>query len=364
MHLSKLIIPLALSVALAAPAQQTKKLTAEKHNEYGLVYSLPQTQLSITLTLNKTVETAGPFCQYAKKYLGTDRVVAEDRTAWSIIDVKVTPFGVADTSQQYLMQLKPGSPTYISVTPDGGMICAINAETRAPQLPVAESMGVLENTLVWNPDEYLQYVGEDFLSSQSMSRRAQMLAESIMEVRDAKIALTRGTADNMPSDGEQLSLMLKSLAHQEETMTRAFTGHTYSEQLVATYIYTPEKEGKSVLMRLSAFDGPTTPDDYAGEPLYVSLKITQRPQLPRDEKGEEKKIPKDAVIYRIPGEAAVTLSYRARNIWEATLPVAQFGVDFGVSPTLFTDRKTPSFAIFNPVTGFLEEIGAVSELEK
>ena len=33
--------------AASADAQQTKMLTADKHNEYGIVYSLPLTELKI-----------------------------------------------------------------------------------------------------------------------------------------------------------------------------------------------------------------------------------------------------------------------------------------------------------------------------
>ncbi|MDE5902244.1 MAG: DUF4831 family protein [Muribaculaceae bacterium] len=32
---------------------------------------------------------------------------------------------------------------------------------------------------------------------------------------------------------------------------------------------------------------------------------------------------------------------------------------FGLAPNLFTDRKEPSYAIFNPVTGGLKELGTV-----
>lgn len=34
-------------------AQETKRLTAEKHNEYGLIYSLPQTHLDIEVVATK-----------------------------------------------------------------------------------------------------------------------------------------------------------------------------------------------------------------------------------------------------------------------------------------------------------------------
>ena len=57
-------------------AQTTQKFTAAKHNEYGLVYSLPVTHVRIMVEAEKTVSKAGPFYKYAKKYLGIDNVVA------------------------------------------------------------------------------------------------------------------------------------------------------------------------------------------------------------------------------------------------------------------------------------------------
>lgn len=47
-------------------AQETKRLTAEKHNEYGLIYSLPQTHLDIEVVATKTTRKAGPYYQYAE----------------------------------------------------------------------------------------------------------------------------------------------------------------------------------------------------------------------------------------------------------------------------------------------------------
>ena len=103
----------AVTAFIGVSAQNTRLLTADKHNEYGLVYTLPVTALRIEVTALRTVREAGPYWQYAKKYMGTDKVVREDSEQWQVKDVKVTPYGVADTERQYLMQLKPGALTYI-----------------------------------------------------------------------------------------------------------------------------------------------------------------------------------------------------------------------------------------------------------
>lgn len=363
-HLISIILAGTLFWTAPAPAQQTKRLSAEKHNEYGLVYALPLTKLAVTVKARKTVSTPGPFNKFAKQCLGSSDVVTSPSTTWEIAEVSVEPFGVADRSEQYLMQLKPGATTFVSVASDG-MLLAINANEEDNTRPEAESILLsTDGETDYNPNAYLQYASEDFLASQSSLKQAQMLAESIMEVRDAKISLTRGTADNMPTDGRQLELMLQSLSHQEDVMTKAFTGNTYTQTMEATYTFTPDKEGREVLLRINDFEGFTDADDLSGEPLYITVSNIARASLPKDENGEVKKVPKDAVIYTIPGSAQVSLSWRGRQLLSREFEIAQYGVQFGLNPLLFTSKKSPSYLIINPDTGNISRLGPVSELNE
>ncbi|MBD5207836.1 MAG: DUF4831 family protein [Bacteroidales bacterium] len=355
----KILAGLALMVSLGAqqaPAQQTRILTADKHNEYGLVYRLPKTALRIEVTATRTRRKAGPFWQYAKKYIGTDQVIREDSEEWTLNSVSVAPYGVADDETEYLMQLKPGSVAYISVDADG-MIGAINKEI--PSAPAIETATARPENAdrPLDVNRYLQYVNDEFLASQSSGKKAQLLTENIMEVRDAKVSLSRGTAETMPTDGRQLELMLNSLADQEASMTAAFRGLEDTATFTMTYTYLPADNGREVLFRLSDFAGFVDADDLSGAPVYISVEITRQGELPVDVKGEEKKLPKDAVIYNIPGAARVTVSHNGRNYFEREFEFAQFGVKFGLNPTLFSDKKAKSFAVFSPVTGALTEIG-------
>ena len=362
-HIMKRIIFLSVALMAMLPiaAQQTRRLTAEKHNDYGIVYTLPKTGLKIKVSACKTVTQAGPYALYAKKYIGTDKVITDDSQTWSITDVSVSSYGIADREKEYNMQLKPGALTWVTVAEDG-MLLSINAPATVSDDVTGERTKSPDKGI--DPRAYLEFVGEDFLASQSTAKQAQMLAESLMEVRDAKLSLTRGTADNMPTDGKQLELMLSSLARQEAAMTAAFTGQSYTEYAENTYTYLPGEEGTEILMRISDFDGFTEADDYAGEPLSISIKVKERPELPVDEKGREKGLPRDAVVYTVPGIATVSLTYMGRKIYEQDFEMGQYGLSYGLQPSLFSDKKSPSYARFNPATGALEEIGAVSELSR
>lgn len=367
MKIRKYALGLAVAAAVAVPAaaQQTRMLTAEKHNEYGIVYSLPVTALEFEIEAEHTVSTAGPFFRYARKYVGTDKVVTADSESWTVKRVRMRPKGIPDAGRTYLMQLKPGATTQVCVAGEGdGMLLAINTDVSLPAPDCWQDTPLSASTL--SDDSYLQYVDGDFLVSQSSAKRAQMLAEALMAVRESKLSLSRGTAETMPADGRQLELMLQSLEAQEKAMTEAFTGTVQRETVVRRFDFVPDSAAsgnaaplREVLCRLSDFAGFTAPDDLSGAPIYVSVEYTSRPEIPLDDKGAPKRLPKDAVAYVIPATARVTLTWQGREVFSGNADVAQQGIVFGLDPKLFTDKKAPSMAEFDPATGALLRISEI-----
>lgn len=355
----KIIFIMACLIATPlAIGQSTKVLTAEKSNDYGLVYSLPTTALEVEVTASHQVGKKGPFYLYAKKSIGTENAIAEDYEKWEITEVKVRPYGVPDASTQYLMQLRPGAVTSITVDPNG-MLLAINKDVK-PQTSRANDDVAKPEKVKWpTGNEYLEFVDEDFVASKSSAKQAQLLAESLMEVRESKLALTRGTADAMPADGKQMELMLASLGQQEAALTAAFTGSVASETVSRKFTFVPEGDSKQILFRMSDFAGFVDADDLSGDPIYIQVETINEASLPVDIKGEPKKLPKNAVIYNIPGSAQVSIISGNKKLYDKEIQMSQFGMTFGLDPVLFTDKKDPYFAIFDPVTGALLEISSM-----
>lgn len=358
MRLSKIIALAGVLALSAAPVwgQQTKLLTGDKSNEYGVVYSLPQTELVVDATCRVTTRVPGPFRQYAKRYLGSEAQVREASSAVELTDVKMSSRGVAGP-EKYLLQMKPGAVAELCVS-ESGMLLSINTEAPVAALPPLA--GTDESQSAPDMDEYLQYVDADYMSSLSSAKKAQLLAQAIMEIRDSRLSLSRGTAETMPADGRQLELMLASLQKQEDALVRAFNGYEHTRTQSRRYYFMPDSTSvgeETVLFRLSDTDGFCDKEDYSGEPVYLSLRELQRPELPLDMKGEPKAFPKNAVVYALPGTATVRLEYKGEAVGgETQMDFAQYGVTFGLDPKLFTDKRKPSLAIFNPATGALERI--------
>lgn len=340
-------------------SQETQRFTANKHNEYGLVYSLPVTHLNIEVEAVSTIKKAGPYYKYAKKYLGVSDVISSDSQTWDIKEVAVTPLGVPDKQNEYLMQLKGGSVPFLILDSEG-LPLSINAEV--DEAVVKRKRNQYADKSVLEGNDYASVFSEDMVASESTMKRAEAAAAKIFELRESRNDLVSGNADKMPPDGASLKLMLDELNRQEEVLTAMFKGTVQTETRVFRFDYLPADDVKNeIVFRVSDYNGIVGKGDLSGEPVYLTLKILEKGELPVDEKGEVKKMPKNAVVYNIPGRANVKLSYRGKTIANETVQVAQFGVVFGLDPKMFIDKKSPAYVIFNPESGSIKEIGTVDD---
>lgn len=347
----------AMLPAMPAAAQETQKLTASKHNEYGLIYSLPTTHLNIEVEAVRTIKKAGSYYRYAEKYLGVKNPVAKDSETWDIKDVQISPFGVPDKNNEYLMKFKAGATPFV-VLDANGLPLSVNIEPE--ESVIKRKRNKMADISLLDGTDYASAFTEEMIASESIMKRAESAAAKIFELRESRNDLVSGNADRMPPDGASLKLMLDELNRQEQMLTALFTGTTQTETKVFRFDYVPVKDiEREVAFRVSDINGIVDKNDLSGDPVFLSLKITAQGALPVDEKGVEKKLPKGAVMYTVPGKADVRLAYHEKTLASASVEVAQFGVEFGLDPKMFTDKKTPAYIIFHPETGGIKEIGTL-----
>ena len=336
-------------------AQETKRLTADKHNEYGLVFSLPQTHLDLEVVATKTTRKAGPYYQYAEKYLGIPGAITQDSEEWSLTSVKVNPYGVPDPDEEYLMQFKAGSNGYI-VLDENGLLLSINTEPAvdsiAPTAPKVKTKSPLDN------NDYAKVYSEELLMSASTAKMAEVAAKQLYRIRESRLNLVTGEVDELPADGESFKLVIQQLDEQEAALTALFMGTTQTETVVKHIDYLPIAESTNeVVFRISDLYGVVSADNLSGAPIYLTLKITEEGQLPVDNKGNIVELPKKALAYTIPGKAVIAISYDGRTYVEEELPIAQLGVVYGLDSSWFVDKKAPANAVFDATTGALLRLG-------
>lgn len=357
------ILLLTVAVCLTgktAAAQTTQKLTATKLNEYGLIYTLPSTVIDVTVEAKKTVKQPGEYYQYAGKYLGVKPISASS-TSYELVSITLTQRAVANEDERYLVQFKAGSTPFIIINEEDFPLSINSTNTYSPAQPTIPSAQLPKPTILEQPVAQ-QAITSEMLQSTSSAKRAELAAARIFELRQSRSDIISGSADNMPSDGQAMQLALVNLAAQEEALTAMFVGTTQTSTEVATFTVNPiadQNDWRDVIARLSVTEGIVNPDNLSGTPIYITTKVVSRGKLPKNEKGEEKRFPKGGLAYCIPGQADISIQYKGETVASKTMDIAQYGIVFGLDPGLFTDKKAPAYAIFNPLTGAITELGTL-----
>lgn len=354
-------LPALMLLAIAAPAQTTSKLTATVANEYGIVYSLPKTVLDIVIETEKTVKEPGIYYRYAKTYLDIDDPIDEPSVNTVVKSVTLIPRGISDPDRRYVVKFKPGVSPYVVINEEN-LPLAINTENVLQTEGVELPQPVAAEPTPLDTEAARHVVSEEMLQSQSTAKRAELAAAQIYALRQSRTELITGQADAMPPDGKAMQLVLDNIEAQEAALMAMFVGTTSVSTDVATVQYQPDRDvTDQVIARVSATDGVVPADDLSGAPLLLSLKITERGKMPVNEKGVTLPFPKNGFAYCIPGKAQVSIEYEGMVMADERIDVAQFGIDYGLAPNSFTDKKAPIYLIFNPVTGAAAEIGAAKQ---
>lgn len=356
----------AIAVAIAsqaAMAQTVQKFTTGKAGEYGLSYSLPNTALDITIETELTVKKPGEFYKYARRYFNITDPITKESLSARVKSVVITTRGVAAGDQNYLVDFKAGKAPFMMLD-QSGFPRAINTENlfnpAAIELP--EAVAPLPTAL--EGPAARQALSEEIMQSQSTAKRAELAAAQIFALRQSRNDLITGQADQMPPDGRSMELVLNNINAQEAALMAMFTGTTQTWTDVKTVSYTPDGdkdiETRRIIARVSPVNGLVDADDLSGSPVYLSLKVVERPEAPLNAKGQPTEIPKDAFIYRIPGKVSISVQWDGHTFADTTVDMAQFGIIFGLKPNIFTDKKAPAYAIFDPATGGIVELGTVN----
>ncbi|MDR2970000.1 MAG: DUF4831 family protein [Tannerellaceae bacterium] len=348
-----ILISLIVTLSLTAQTKVIKK-NAVKANNYGITYSLPKTSLVITTEVTKVTCKAGPYYQYAERYLGIKNPVAEDKVYYELGKVSLANLGVPDPDQTYLIEFKAGTVAPYAYLTEEGLLCAINTEytlvsseleTNKSNKPVAVTA---TNTSVFS---------EELLMAGSLARQAEVAAKQIFHIRESRMNILTGETDNPPADGVAMKIVIDELEAQEKALTNLFSGvYTKTTELYDVTIIPHDNLNREVLFRFSGLLGIVDADDLAGEPVYLNLTATER-ITPPDPKELEKKFKNGkGVIYNIPGKAGVEILMNKKTLFKGEAQVTQFGSQESLASVMFEDRKMPVKVLFYPETGAIKQI--------
>ena len=345
---------LLMGLPLAAQTRVVKK-NAVKANNFGITYSLPKTSLVVDAEVTEVTCKAGPYYRYAEKYLGVKDAVVEDQVYYELGRINLVNKGIPDADNTYIVEFKQGTVAPYAYLTEEGLLCSINteyepAETVEEVTPAARksAQGGVADASVFS---------EELLMAGSTARQAEVAAKQIYRIRESRMNILTGEADNLPPDGEAMKLVISQLEEQEKALTTLFTGTETREtaHYEVTVIPYDDLENE-VLFRFSKQMGVVDADDLGGAPIYMNLTAIDRaPELDPKEADKKEKALK-GIIYNIPGKARVEIVMNRKSLYKGEVQVTQFGSQEGLASVMFEDKKMPVKVTFYPETGAIKQI--------
>lgn len=311
-------------------------------------YMLPRTAIDIYVTVEKTVYKPGEFCDYAERFFKTKKISGSKHTEYAITGIRFNPVGVPDTTKMFSINTEGKNNINSIELSENGILLAINDD--AIEVKDFEAFEPHPARVLPNPHDYMT---QDILASGNKMKMAELIAEEIYDIRDSRNQITRGQADYMPKDGEQLRLMLKKMDLQEEALLSMFEGTTVKDTSEVVFRCIPKGEMKNhLIFRFSKHYGITDADDLSGEPYYITVNDLQTvPAKDIDEKTAKRTI----VYANLPGKIKISLSNRNRELAKFELYAAQYGILNPMTNELFNKKVTTS-VVLNPTTGSIDSI--------
>lgn len=316
----------------------------------GVNYMLPKTRLNVEVTAMKISYTPGEYAQFAERYLHTGSVPQTNGCVWKVVEMNVSQEGVPDTTKAFTVKMKDKTVAPMAQLSESGILLAVN--TTAEEQTAPKSLPKATNHKM----DARQYLTEDILASNSVSKRAELTAQEILDIRESKNAIKRGQVESMPKDGASLKIVLDELDRQELALTQLFVGYADTMWVKQTYAFVPEEDiDRDIFFRFSKKLGFVDADDLAGDPYYLTVKNSHTVVVPTDEAVEKRKI--TGLVYNMPSMASVKIETMNAVVYDKELPFAQMGTIDMLSPTLF-NKGANTKLVLNAATGGIMQISS------
>jgi hypothetical protein len=314
--------------ASGARAQSTRATAAQESGTLSgnsVLYSLPQTALTIRVTVQKETIRRGPYSRFAQQYLG---VVAplSDKDLYTLSEAALSWAAEADPSAVYVLEnpekslfdlYVPSAEGFIALDPGGQRPAALRFAP-AGETPAGEMPGSDANLAPELPIDRLS------ASDPGLEAAAAQAAQTLFTLRRRRFDLVSGEAgENVFGAG--LSAALDELKRQEEAYIALFMGTRTIERIVRSYEVVPEAGKNTVIVCRFSETGGLLPDsDLSGRPLLLEMTPegkTQRTVLPRPGGRESR----GSVFYRVADVVRCRLLDEMTVLADRRVPIYQFG---------------------------------------
>ena len=310
----------------------------------SVIYALPRTTVTLTVEAQYKVFTAGPYAQYAQKYLGYDAKRSSSKEC-IITDITVTPYVEADPAERYAINLSEKvSSNFLQFCSQGLIVMSDSYTGRQIPFRFASQAGA-EAFIGKDPEGNLagatttlfrlvksengfEKVGvqQSQVVEKSLEKKAEEAAKAIFNIRERKTQIITGDTDATFS-GEALNAAVTELNRMEEEYLSLFYGITETSVQKVSFDVIPKK-GVNKYSAFKIADGQGLVSASAtAQGRVVSLELTAEDAGVVNASGA--KSSGGAVInYRIPAVVLCKVVDSGKTLFETRFPVYQLGQEF------------------------------------
>lgn len=351
---TKWLLPLILFTGTASAQTNVASYEPVRYNGEGIVYALPQSRIVIRTQIEKTSRIPGPLYLYAKKYFG-ESAIGEPEERYQMGKVFAQSIGIPDFNHEYIVDFQSGTVADFVTLNQRGIIVGINANDEDLPSPCPDSVFRLP---IGKPYSKIEpALPREYVLAGTKGKQAEIAAAQVFRIRESLMDLLTGQADNMPQDGAALQLVTKQLKEQEEALLALFYGKEEVVWEERSWTIEPQNNiNEEILFRFSPLRGILDPDDLSGEPIKLSLRITDKaPEMNEKDAAKHEKSLK-GIVYNMPGAARITLTYNQETVFDSELPITQFGKRQALAPKMFRNKGATIRIVFDENTGGIRQI--------
>ncbi|MBN1182431.1 MAG: DUF4831 family protein [Bacteroidales bacterium] len=314
-------------------------------------YSLPRTHLQFHIYVEKTTLVRGPYADWAKEYLGIDKVIEQDEVIWQIRQVDLTTYQDNDPNELYGAKVSGNTSQLIALLSLSGQgliadispvsyiagysnIDKLDKESNIPDFKDVsvkrnfyEEKDTIYKTLFVDTAFIKVPVIKSYLEKKTDQEKAREAANFIIKTRKRRFKLIAGQYDAMP-EGKAMEVSVEELNKIEEEYLSLFIGKELKDNSCYIIDFIPEERvelKQDILCKFSKTEGILPATSKLGNPVNVITRLDIDPNIDKLFNGLDEGAANKGLIYRVPAQVEVSLTLERNNLFNGTVLISQFG---------------------------------------
>ena len=268
----------------------------------------PKTRITFQVSAVQEKFYAGPYAEFAQKYLGVE-ARSEDSSKAVLTSVVMNYGSEADASGVSVWS-KPG-------------FAKAGFESKG-----LTSNYTSEAATLYSAGSASRLVSQSMTVQKTPDQKAREAADMIFNLRRNRIQIITGDTDATYS-GEAMKAAIDELTALEQEYLSLFIGNTVTQEQTVTFELTPSSDAKDqiyVIFRLSDEEGLLPAEELEGKPYYLDIVPQEIASAPYYDSRALSKA-KATQMVRIPAICDVKVSDGVKPFLQSRIPVYQLGED-------------------------------------